>query len=150
LQVIDPEQKQDRASQQHQMLRENIQKYAPQATVDQLTLTLGLSGAIYNSSIKALKDKLGVTQPRLNTLLTKLLHMAVASLNRIWDQQWAMINRLHVPDKANRAHWLTACHQSTSRMCHQEQQKTTWKQSQPVHDYLPKGVIRDNPGTYTL
>jgi hypothetical protein len=38
----DPKQ-QDRASQQHQVLRE-IQKYAPQATVDQVTLTLGVSG----------------------------------------------------------------------------------------------------------
>jgi hypothetical protein len=44
-----------------------FQRYAPQATVDQVTLMLaGVSGAIYNSSIQALKDKLGVTQPRLN------------------------------------------------------------------------------------
>jgi hypothetical protein len=82
--------------QQHQELRETIQKYAPQATVDQVTLMLGASGAIYNSTIEALKDNLGVTQPRLNTLLKKLHHMAVDSLNRIWDQRWAMINSLQL------------------------------------------------------
>jgi hypothetical protein len=64
----------ERASQQHQVLRETIQKYAPQATVDQVTLMLGVSGAIYNSTMEALKDKLGVTQPQLNTLLKKLHH----------------------------------------------------------------------------
>jgi hypothetical protein len=33
----------------HQVLRETIKKYAPQATVDQVTLTLGGSGEIYDS-----------------------------------------------------------------------------------------------------
>jgi hypothetical protein len=46
----------------------------------------------------ALKDKLEVTQPRLNVLLKKLHHMAVASLNRIWDKRWAMINHLQLED----------------------------------------------------
>jgi hypothetical protein len=86
-----------------------IQKYAPQATVDQVTLMLGVSGAIYNSTIEALKDKLGVTQPRLNTLLKKLHHMAVESLNRIWDQRWAMINSRQLED-AKRAPRPTAGH----------------------------------------
>jgi hypothetical protein len=92
----DPAQQRERASQQHQELRETIQKYAPPATVDQVTLMLGVSGAVYNSTIEALKDKLGVTQSRLNTLLKKLHHMAVASLNRIWDQRCAMINSLQL------------------------------------------------------
>jgi AraC-like DNA-binding protein len=95
--------------------RETIQKYAPQATVDQVTLMLGVSGAIiYNSTIEALKDKLGVSQPRLNTLLKKLLHMAVDSLNRIWDQRWAMINSLRLED-AKRAPRPTGRHKNTMR-----------------------------------
>jgi hypothetical protein len=98
------------------VLRETIQKYAPQATVDQVTLMLGVSGAIYNSTIEALKDKLGVTQPRLNTLLTKLHHMAVASLTRIWDQRWAMINHLQVGlERAKRAPRRTGHHHNTLR-----------------------------------
>ena len=105
----DPAQQRERASKQHQEPREAIQKYAPQATVDQVTLMLGVSGAVYNSTIKALKDKLGVTQPRLNTLLKKLHHMAVESLNRIWDQRWAMINSIKLED-AKRAPRLTAGH----------------------------------------
>jgi hypothetical protein len=48
---------------------------------------LGVSAVIYNLFIKAPKDNLGVTQPRLNTLLEKEHHMAVASLNHIWDQR---------------------------------------------------------------
>jgi hypothetical protein len=111
----DPEPQRDRASQQHQVLRETIQKYAPQATVDQVTLTLGVSGAIYNSFMKALKDKLGVTQPRLNTLINKLHHMAVASLNRIWDQRWAMINRLQLDGSTAAPRSTAGHHQSTSR-----------------------------------
>jgi hypothetical protein len=43
----DPAQQRERASQQHQVLRETIHKYAPQATVEQVTLLLGVSGAIY-------------------------------------------------------------------------------------------------------
>jgi hypothetical protein len=111
----DPEPQRDRASQQHQVLRETIQKYAPQATVDQVTLTLGVSGAIYNSFMKALKDKLGVTQPRLNTLINKLHHMAVASLSRIWDQRWAMINRLQLDGSTAAPRSTAGHHQSTSR-----------------------------------
>jgi hypothetical protein len=112
----DPAQQRERASQQHQVLRETIQKYAPQATVDQVTLMLGVSGAIYNSTIEALKDKLGVTQPRLNTLLKKLHHMAVASLTRIWDQRWAMINHLQVGlEHAKRAPRRTGHHHNTLR-----------------------------------
>jgi hypothetical protein len=110
----DPPQQRERASQQHQELRETIQKYAPQATVDQVTLMLGVSGAIYNSTIEALKDKLGVTQPRLNTLLKKLHHMAVDGLNRIWDQRWAMINSLQLED-AKRAPRPTGHHKNTMR-----------------------------------
>jgi hypothetical protein len=94
----DPAQQRERATQQHQVLRETIHKYAPQATVEQVTLLLGVSGAIYTSTIAALKDKLGVTQPRLNVLLKKLHHMAVASLNSIWDKRWAMINHLQLED----------------------------------------------------
>jgi hypothetical protein len=96
------------------VLRETIQKYAPQATVDQVTLMLGVSGAIYNSTMEALKDKLGVTQPLLHTLLNKLHHMAVASLNRIWDQRWAMINN-HLQLEAKRAPRFTGHHQNTLR-----------------------------------
>ena len=97
----DPAQQRERASQQHQVLRETIQKYAPQATVDQVTLTLGVSGVIYNSVIKALKDKLGVTQESLSTLINKLHHMAVASLNRIWDQRWAIHDQPTSPGRVN-------------------------------------------------
>jgi hypothetical protein len=65
----DPAQQRERASQQHQVLRETIiHNYAPQATVEQVTLLLGVSGAIYTSTMDALKDKLEVTQPRLNVL----------------------------------------------------------------------------------
>ena len=122
------------------MLRQTIQKYAPQATVDQVTLMLGVSGAIYNSTIEALKDKLGVTQPRLNTLLKKLHHMAVANLNRIWDQRWAMIN--HLPGSP--AYWSSPEH---LEMCHQA--RTTEEDMATVttsrhHNYLPNGV-RDDP-----
>jgi hypothetical protein len=77
---------------------------------------LGVSGAVYNSTIEALKDKLGVThQPRLNTLLKKLHHMAVVSLNRIWDQRWAMINHLQLADAAKRAPRLAGHHKNTLR-----------------------------------
>jgi hypothetical protein len=79
------------------------------------TLTLGVSGAIYNSFMKALKDKLGVTQPRLNTLINKLHHMAVVSLNRIWDQRWAMINRLQLDGSTAAPRSTAGHHQSTSR-----------------------------------
>jgi DNA-directed RNA polymerase specialized sigma subunit len=41
-------QQRERASQQHQVLREIMQKYVPQATVDQVTLMLGVSGVIRN------------------------------------------------------------------------------------------------------
>jgi hypothetical protein len=45
--------------------------------------TLGVSGRsnlqLTQPLIEALKDKLGVTQPRLNTLLQKLHHMAVSA-----------------------------------------------------------------------
>jgi hypothetical protein len=92
-----------------------IQKYAPQAAVDQVTLMLGVSGAIYNSTIEALKDKLGVIQPRLNTLLKKLHHMAVASLNRIWDQRWAMNNHLQLEDAKRAPRLDTGHHQNTLR-----------------------------------
>jgi hypothetical protein len=80
--------------------------------VGQVTLLLGESGAIYTSTIDALKDKLGVTQPRLNVLLKKLHHMAVASLNRIWDQRWAMINHLQLED-TKRAPQFTSHHRIT-------------------------------------
>ena len=87
----DPTQQQARASQQHQKLRDTIARYAPDATIDQVTLMLGVSGVIYKSFNKALEDKLGVIQPRLNTLLIQLHYIAVNHLNRIWDQRWAMI-----------------------------------------------------------
>jgi hypothetical protein len=77
---------------------------APQATVEQVTLLLGVSGAICTSTIDALKDKLGITQPRLNVLLKNLHHMAVASLNRIWDKRWAMINHLQLEDTKRAPH----------------------------------------------
>jgi len=73
----DPAQQQSRASQQHQTLREMIERHEPRATVEQVTLLLGVSGVLYKSSIAALKDKLGVTGPQLNNLLTQLHHMAV-------------------------------------------------------------------------
>jgi hypothetical protein len=80
-----------------------------------LLLVAHMSGAIYISTTEALKDKLGVTQPRLNTLLKKLHHMAVASLNRIWDQRWAMINNHLQLEGAKRAPWLNGHHQNTLR-----------------------------------
>jgi hypothetical protein len=53
-------------------------------------MLLGVSGVlslVYKSSIAALKDKLGVSEPQLNTLLMLLHHIAVASLSSIiWDQ----------------------------------------------------------------
>jgi len=70
-----------------------IERHEPRAAVEQVTLLLGVSGVLYKSSIAALKDKLGVTEPQLNNLLTQLHHMAVTSLNNIWDQRWAMINQ---------------------------------------------------------
>jgi hypothetical protein len=42
---------------------------------------LGLVGAIYSSSVEAHKDEQGVTQQRLNTLFTKLNHMALTIVN---------------------------------------------------------------------
>jgi hypothetical protein len=108
----DPAQQRERASQQHQVVRETIHKYAPQATVEQVTLLLGVSGAIYTSTIDALKDKLGVTQPRLNVLLKKLHHMAVASMNRIWNKRWAMINHLRL-ENTKRAPQFTGHHRHT-------------------------------------
>jgi hypothetical protein len=134
------------------VLRETIQKYAPQDTVDQVTLMLGVSRAIYNSTIKALKDKLGVTQPRLNTLLKKLHHTAVASLNRIWDQRWAMINHLQVElEDAKIAPRRTGHHQNTLRRTTKNYRRRRGGDSDnkpslsQLHTYLPNGV-RDDPG----
>jgi len=60
------------------------------ATVEQVTLLLGVSGVLYKSSIAALKDKLGVTGPQINNLLTQLHHSMAererdyATLNSSW------------------------------------------------------------------
>jgi len=108
----DPLPQQSRASQQHHVLRETIAQHAPKAVVEQVTLTLGVSGVLYKASIEALKDKLGVTEPQLGNLLTQLHHIAVDNLNRIWAQRWAMINQLTARGDAkpkHATHPLTAC-----------------------------------------
>ena len=100
----DPLPQQSRASQQHHVLRETLAQHAPTAVVEQVTLTLGVSGVLYKASIEALKDKLGVTEPQLGNLLTQLHHIAVDSLNRIWAQRWAMINQLTAKGDAKPKH----------------------------------------------
>jgi hypothetical protein len=89
----DPSQQQSRAEEQHQLLKQTIEQYEPQATVEQVTLLLGVSGVIYKSLRQVLQEKLGVARPQVDALLTDLHHIAVESLDKIWRQRWAMINR---------------------------------------------------------
>jgi hypothetical protein len=70
--------------------------------------------------------------------------MAVASLNRIWDQQWAMINRLHQLGKSNMAHRLTTkivtrAPQDVPPGTTKDDMETKQTSHQVRHDYLPKG-----------
>eukprot|EP00775_Hariotina_reticulata_P003686 gene3686-biopygen5376 len=89
----DPSPQQARAKDQHQHLKQTIEQYEPQATVEQVTVLLGVSGVIYKSLRKVLQEKLGVGPPQVAALLTQLHHIAVDSLDKIWRQRWAMINK---------------------------------------------------------
>eukprot|EP00775_Hariotina_reticulata_P006095 gene6095-biopygen7890 len=89
----DPSLQQARAKDQHQHLKQTIEQYEPQATVEQVTVLLGVSGVIYKSLRKVLQEKLGVGPPQVAALLTQLHHIAVDSLDKIWRQRWAMINK---------------------------------------------------------
>eukprot|EP00775_Hariotina_reticulata_P002220 gene2220-biopygen3759 len=55
----DPSLQQARAEDQHQHLKQTIEQYEPQATVEQVTVLLGVSGVIYKSLRKVLQEKLG-------------------------------------------------------------------------------------------
>eukprot|EP00775_Hariotina_reticulata_P002296 gene2296-biopygen3834 len=89
----DPSLQQARAEDQHQHLKQTIEQYKPQATVEQVTVLLGVSGVIYKSLRKVLQEKLGVGPPQVAALLTQLHHIAVDNLDKIWRQRWAMINK---------------------------------------------------------
>jgi len=133
----DPLPQQSRASQQHHVLRETLAQHAPKAVVEQVTLTLGVSGVLYKASIKALKDKLGVTEPQLGNLLTQLHHIAVDNLNRIWAQRWAMINQLTARGDAKPKH---ATHPLTASNTNKKRSRPPARQSTKpsLNRLLPK------------
>jgi len=140
----DPLPQQSRASQQHHVLRETLAQHAPKAVVEQVTLTLGVSGVLYNASIKALKDKLGVTEPQLGNLLTQLHHIAVDNLNRIWAQRWAMINQLTARGDAKPKH---ATHPLTASNTNKKRSRPPARQSTKpsLNRLLPKRAKDDSP-----
>ena len=79
-----------RAAKQHDHLIKELQAYSPSATVTQVTLLLGVSGTIFNSTIQNL-ETLGVHEWRLKGLLKRLHLHAVKSLTRIWKYRRAQL-----------------------------------------------------------
>jgi ribonuclease HI len=103
----DPTNQQHKAEQQHSQLKETIEEYGANANVDQVTILLGVSGVIYTDTADLLKKKLGIRDtPQLESLLTELHHIAIKSLNSIWEQRGAMIAKRtkHSNTHNSRAH----------------------------------------------
>jgi hypothetical protein len=93
--------------------------------------------------MEALRDKLEITQPRLNTLFTPLtINGSNTCLNRIcWGQLWAMMNQLQLEDHATPPADVLEHTQAPPDPYHLTQQKTIWQQRQlqspQTADYLP-------------
>jgi hypothetical protein len=81
-----------RAAQQHQTLAETIKKYDEKATVHQSTILLGVSGAIYNSSLAEMEDHLGIQGSQLKGLAKRLHIHAIKSLTSILQCRRALEN----------------------------------------------------------
>jgi hypothetical protein len=112
----DPTNQQQKAEQQHSQLKETIEEFGANSIVDQVTILLGVSGVIYTDTADLLKEKLGIRDtPQLESLLTELHHIAIKSLNSIWEQRGAMIakrtkhsnthnSRAHLASKTTKPH----------------------------------------------
>ena len=104
----DPEAQIARAEAQHAQLADTIKTYDPTAQVQRCNLMLGVSGAIYRSTVQHLQTDLGIDGPELKALLKKLHLIAIAHLERIWKYRRAKINeqfgrtastKRHAPDR---------------------------------------------------
>jgi len=91
-----------RAAQQHRELAETIRKYDETAIVHQSTILLGVSGAMYNSSLAEMEDHLGIQGSRLKGLASRLHTHAVKSLTNILHYRRAL-ERRHTRDASGSA-----------------------------------------------
>lgn len=88
----DPAPQTTRAENQHRELERLIKENEPRATVTRITITLGVSGTIYNQFMQDMRT-LGVTGPALTSLAKRLHFIAVRNLRQIWDQRTALLHR---------------------------------------------------------
>ena len=86
-----PEEQIKRAEAQHADLACTLKMYDPTATIKRCNLMLGVSGAIYTSTVQQLQSDLGVDGPELSNLLKKLHLMAIQHLEKIWNYRRAKI-----------------------------------------------------------
>ena len=87
-----PEDQEARAAQQHAELVATLREYDPSAVVKQCNLMLGVSGAMPTSTIRHLREDLGVEGTALDSLLKQLHLTAIEHLEKIWRYRRAKIN----------------------------------------------------------
>jgi ribonuclease HI len=87
----DPTGQQDRASNQHEPLRDLIKQNDPLAVVLQLNITLGVSGVIYKDFTENM-EKLGVRGTAAKSLARRLHFLAVKHLNKIWALRTSLVH----------------------------------------------------------
>lgn len=86
----DPTPQQMRAAAQHSALQDLIKEHEPRAYVKVVTLTLGVSGVIYEAFMNDMRTHLGVTGPALTSLARRLHFIAANNLRKIWAQRLAI------------------------------------------------------------
>jgi hypothetical protein len=97
------EEQEARANQQHATMHQLIQQYDPSATIEYYVIMLGVSGVLYEATIKCLSEQLGIQGPTLAALLTKLHHIAVEGLGKAWKHRRMLIN--HLPGMKGKGKW---------------------------------------------
>jgi hypothetical protein len=87
-----PEDQEARAEQQHLQIVQALATHDTTAKVKHCKLMLGVSGAIYQSTMLHLKEDLGIEGSALDNLLKKLHLIAVEHLEKIWRYRGAKTN----------------------------------------------------------
>jgi ribonuclease HI len=90
----DPEPQRERAAKQHKELLETVKAHDKQACAKLVTLTLGVSGVIYEDFMQDMQTFLGVEGPALKSLARRLHFIAVNNLRQIWAQRTAIVRGL--------------------------------------------------------
>jgi hypothetical protein len=87
----DPTGQQDRATTQHESLRNLIKQHDPCPPILQLNITLGVSGIIYKEYMEHI-ERLGVRGPAAKSLARRLHFLAVKHLNKIWVLRTSLVH----------------------------------------------------------